>query len=549
MRRQRRFAEQTVGQWTRGAKVKYNVSWPSTSIPIQRSVGRTSAELLDKWQASTEYEPVQRAGPLHPRHLHPVQSSYIQDISLVHANVREAAAARLESVLPAALVRGQALQHCTLKTDGVHRPSFYLLRCSDFALENDLGSAAVTEVHNESQRLGFWHHLLPSDALDWQQERLTRPLTSAAEYNVVARRQKVTRLYKLYGTLTKLRAGADAFAPSVYDNLSRMVSTSWGELGQASVDRLVEAMLEHGPQSDDVVLDVGSGYGRLAAHVALRRGVSVMGVEAVPDRHETAKHCLVDATAHKYDLAGVRLHIGNVLDNIHLLLPATHVIMFDARFPSDTRAILRSLLPRLAGSRLRMVVCEEKPNDPRRRAALGPRFDLLGDLGVTTNMNDFHLSAFLANDQPHSDAVEVAVLSGGRLGVRARREVRAGEVLLTVEGRRLSNSEWKALAEEACDTGRRQWMLQREGEWLHVLNIARFVNCPAESSSTGSGQVNARYAMSADGDTVLLRCCQTVAAGEEVVACRSQEDHSLAQASVVLPLQCFRKSCPCSHGC
>ena len=79
-------------------------------------------------------------------------------------DAREATAAGLEAVLPAALVRGGALRHCALPTYGVRGPSFYLMRSPRSELTQQQASAAPTDKHNESQRLSFWHHLLPCDA-------------------------------------------------------------------------------------------------------------------------------------------------------------------------------------------------------------------------------------------------------------------------------------------------------------------------------------------------------------------------------------------------
>ena len=72
--------------------------------------------------------------------------------------------ARLEAVLPAALIRGGTLQHSAVPTDGVHRPSFYLLGSSRLALTQQTATAALSGMHNESQRVGFWHLLRPCAA-------------------------------------------------------------------------------------------------------------------------------------------------------------------------------------------------------------------------------------------------------------------------------------------------------------------------------------------------------------------------------------------------
>jgi hypothetical protein len=61
-------------------------------------------------------------------------------------------------------------------------------------------------------------------------------------------------------------------------------------------------------------------------------------------------------------------------------------------------------------------------------------------------------------------------------------------------------------------------LLQRSGQWLHVLNVARFVHAAEHGR-----QANVCYAVYEEGsgaaDTVDLLCSGDIAAGEEVVAC------------------------------
>jgi cyclopropane fatty-acyl-phospholipid synthase-like methyltransferase len=156
--------------------------------------------------------------------------------------------------------------------------------------------------------------------------------------DAVGIRRQIEAIHQVYKKLTNLPAAADAFAQSDQDNLSAFVSTSYAELTQASVNKIVERMSHHGLRQGDVCLDVGSGYGRVDTHVALATGMAAIGIEAVPERHALAKQYIAACQARKLDLSGVELYDGNVLDNLNLLFVATHVLVFDARFKAETRA-------------------------------------------------------------------------------------------------------------------------------------------------------------------------------------------------------------------
>jgi hypothetical protein len=88
-------------------------------------------------------------------------------------------------------------------------------------------------------------------------------------------------------------------------------------------------------------------------------------------------------------------------------------------------------------------------------------------------------------------------------------------------------------------------LLQRSGQWLHVLNVARFVHAAEHGR-----QANVCYAVYEEGsgaaDTVDLLCSGDIAAGEEVVACCrpggcGEMSGSDDRIPAVLPLCCYRR--------
>ena len=208
LQQQQLFADEMISQWANGGdRYHYNVSWPTSITPSYKTVGDNSEDVVAGWLERTNYRRMEKPTPFLRHHLHPAHTTYLQDVSAHNEELREKTIARLESVLPSTLVRGGALRHCSVPTDGVHRPSFYLLRSSSFSLTEQVASAALSDMHNESQRLGFWHHLLPCDAIALKGQHFD---TGAGEADAVQKR--VDTMYKVYRTLTQLPAAADAFA-------------------------------------------------------------------------------------------------------------------------------------------------------------------------------------------------------------------------------------------------------------------------------------------------------------------------------------------------
>ena len=284
--RQQAFAQAQLAMWQRGEPCRYSVT--------RTGVGGgapTLADATEAWRACLDHRRIQRPQPIPRHHLHPVNSICLHDVCADSEQVRQQTVAELKSCLPAGLVDGGALRWCEMPTDGVHCPSFYVLRSSADALSNHLASAAITDVHNEPQRLGFWHHILPAVEVPTadQQEAVNIDRAVLDDIDV---QERVKEMYKLFTEMTKLSSAADVWTKEDADALSPFVSTSYGELTQASVTKVVECMVAHGLQSDDVLVDVGSCYGRALCHVSLVTGIRTCGIEAVPARHTKAMECV-----------------------------------------------------------------------------------------------------------------------------------------------------------------------------------------------------------------------------------------------------------------
>ena len=333
-------------------------------------------------------------------------------------------------------------------------------------------------------------------------------------------------MYNLFSRLTKLPSAADALARSDQVKLSPFVFTAYDELTLSSAQNLVACMRRHGVQPDtDVFFDVGSGYGRGVCHVALTTGMAACGIEAVPARHRQARECVASCWA--LDGSKVHLYEGDILDNLHLLLPATYAMMFDARFQPETRFILRHLWAHLAGSKLRLLLCM-KPRETRgvsstiKGAHYHPAgFEPVDEVAVTTGQNNFNLCAYRPTPD-NSTMIEVAVFPGGRVGVRARYSMSAGSRIVNVVGERLSTSRWSKLHAHAANT-RWQWALKRDQKWIHILSIARFVNAPVGEDPCNATFVVEERECDGEGVNAELICIRDAVAGEEILADGGEE--------------------------
>ncbi len=126
-----------------------------------------------------------------------------------------------------------------------------------------------------------------------------------------------------------LRAAAVADAPAVHG-----YSTS------DDLEALLDAM---SPSRDDLLVDLGCGFGEVAIAIHRRTGCRVVGVDAAPDAIAEARRRAVEAGA----AAAVRFHVGD------LASPpvrgsgayALDSLMFVLRPPAAIASVSRSLVP------------------------------------------------------------------------------------------------------------------------------------------------------------------------------------------------------------
>ena len=547
--------------WTRQQVVAQSQlsAWQQRKELYGYSVTRPAMQSAAAADTPTFQTSVERPQAIAAHHLHPVYSSHLHDICAGSASVRQRTVAELKRCVNAELVDGGALRWCELPTDGVHRPSFHLLRSSSVALSTNLVTAAHTGMHNQPQRLGFWHHILPADspAVIRLLQPESEPLVLGRDVlDDVNRQEQVRDMYKMFAEMTKLSGAADTWTKSDANALSAFVSVSFGELAQASMTRVLECMVEHTLRSDDVFFDVGSCYGRALCHVRAVTGIRSCGVEAVAARHIKATECLAawdERFIHRPILgrgggmlgcppsASVELWQGDIMDHLPLTLAATHVMVFEARFQPAAREILQYVWASLARQRLRMLLCTTK-----LPTALGDNsFVLVAELNVTTGPNAFTMYAYQARStDAHSplDPVQVAVFAGQRFGLCASRNVRSGERLLAVIGNEVAPGTWRKLRKEASQQ-HWQWMVRRNGRWLHVLNLARFVNsgCRADKPAEWS-RTNADYVLDSNGSWY-LQSTRAISRGEEIVACGGQHTDIVdaGNGSDILPWSCYKR--------
>lgn len=112
------------------------------------------------------------------------QAVYVQDISSTDHTPNWTAELN-KHILPSELATGHALKFYDLPTPGVHTPSFYYYinnQTQTQSATDEANLTVITDIHNESQRLGFWHLIFPQFN-DNQQPAMNQ---SASAHQIVA---------------------------------------------------------------------------------------------------------------------------------------------------------------------------------------------------------------------------------------------------------------------------------------------------------------------------------------------------------------------------
>jgi precorrin-6B methylase 2 len=324
---------------------------------------------------------------------------------------------------------------------------------------------------------------------------------SLASVRQAGKQSEIEELYVLCTELASLVQAADVVDEPSQCLLSPFVSTTHGELDQASAQKVIECMVENGLRADSLFLDIGCCYCKVLVHVAHATGINVYGVEAVRERTERGKRCVQRWKATHPELArqtgGIEIFAGDIIHNLHLLFPATHVLLLDAGFMSSARNVLKHVWGHLAGSRLQMVfTCTmlEDVND-----AMLP----VAQLQVKMGEENLILYAYKVNNSALPVSVEVFVSSVHGVGLRVRRDFAAGETVLKLHGTKSSTY---------AKDDRWPWMVRFADGWLHVENLARFVNWHYE-------QARVNVSMSADANGQLrLQTTRPIRKGDELLS-------------------------------
>ena len=81
---------------------------------------------------------------------------YYHDFTFRSKQLQTRYQSQMHMYLPSTLIDGLNLSFCTMKIHGIHHPYFAL--CSSSSVP---GQVATVDLHNEPQRLGFYHFVLP----------------------------------------------------------------------------------------------------------------------------------------------------------------------------------------------------------------------------------------------------------------------------------------------------------------------------------------------------------------------------------------------------
>ena len=202
-----------------------------------------------------------------------------------------------------------------------HNPSYHLFAASELAITSRQAHSIIIPVSKGTEGMGWYNHMVNHRSSMESSERVSLAFVIQAE-----KQSKIEELYALCTELASLAQAADVMDEPSQCLLSPFVSTTYGELDQASAQKVIECMVENGLRADSLFLDIGCCYCKVLVHVAYATGINVYGVEALRERTERGKRCVQRWKATHPELArqtgGIEIFAGDIIHNLHLLFPA-----------------------------------------------------------------------------------------------------------------------------------------------------------------------------------------------------------------------------------
>ena len=464
---------------------------------------------------------------------------------------REETEAMVTSLVGQQTARGFLLRHCTHPTPGVHTPSYFAMFSSNAAK----ATAITSPHHNESHRTAAWHLLLrhskslsllsaSSDSggvMDTVvNEVASTSLSSSAESTV--RPASISLIHRALAAKSSIFAGSDHLLDDIpsasteegssflniprrsnrssdaRDLYSGSVSLAFGELTEDSSWKVLQALQM---SASSRLLDVGSAYGRFCIHAALASPPTVMvtGVEVGIKRAKLAAQFLEELTTEQPDIMArvrprIRLVQGDILCRLQDLFAHSHILLFDARFVESTWRILAHLLSYVSGATDQVVIsCQamDKCNPDLVRGVAVP-------LVLSGGKQPFTAHVYTVNERMKSrHLVEVFESPIHGLGVRATRKIRAGQVVLHVQGELIFDTTFTQQS-DVFKQGMYPYLTrvpsldkQDKKAFLHALDVGRYINSHV---GTGHSQ-NATFQVM--GSELYVVATQDIRRGQELL--------------------------------
>ena len=453
-------------------------------------------DFLARWRQRTQLS-TRTVSPT-PLSIHSLRSSQVisvADLEPTDPATISTLRAKLSAFLPMELVDGGVLKWCQAM---VYSPSYHLFAASELAIANrQIHSVPFPfPTSEDAQGMGWYNHMV-SHRLRLGSSRFV----ALATVTQATKQAMIEELYGLCTNLNSLAQAADAVDESSQCLLSPFVATTYGELDQASVQTVIQCMVENGLRDDSLFLDIGCCYCKVLVHVAYATGINVYGVEAMRERSERGRRCVQSWKATHPELeqqtGGIEIISGDIIHNLHLLFPASHVLLVDASFMSSTRNVLKHIWGHLAESKLQMVFsCTllEEVNGAMERVA---------QLRVNMGKDDLTLYAYRIKNTLPAIALEVFPSPVHGFGLRATRDFLEHEYVMEMLGERSS-----IYSKDDCWP----WMVRLADGWMHVENLARFVNWHHDPE-----RMNVSVSVDADG-TLCLKTTRLVRTGDELLS-------------------------------
>lgn len=275
-------------------------------------------------------------------------------------------------------------------------------------------------------------------------------------------------------------------------------------------------------------------------HIVSVTQLKGIGIEVVSQRSYLARNCLSilqqqNSTLQHLNLSErIELIEGDIMNNLHLLFNATHILMFDARFQSNTKQLLMHLFGHLRGKKLKQIfscsrMTEANLNNKHRPQQQKLRLIQHAVFPVSTGPDQFTMFSYQVIYPPINMDLDLPVhidrcsYDSTLLIIVATRTIPVDERILLVEGQWITSSRWNCRDQISKQKLLSHLFIYSSSDSKHsdyprrleILNLARFIRRIDAISYTRAA--NVKLILDPDTDNVYCYSTRRIYANDELL--------------------------------